>query len=305
MIIFRMALGFGEAESAGNLQLHLRPVFRVPAPALGLPVGGHGKCLVPAQFFQVLGDAVFIAIFRSFEFSPHLVSEAEGDPLVHHGLAADHILVILRRDVDVGKNLRVRPPFEAGAGFLPVGGFLFQTAHVAALFKMQAVLEAVPADHRVEIFRSVLGGAGAQAVEAQRILIIFAVFTIFAAGVQLAEHQLPVVALFFFVPVHRTAPAEVLDLHGQVLVTGDDHRVAMALPGLIDGVGQNFKDRVLAAFQIIGAKNNGRALTHPFLPLQGNNGFVAVGNGFLLRHKILTHLAVTGIGVSLHLYRKL
>ena len=72
---------------------------------------------------------------------------------------------------------------------------------------------------------------------------------VLAAGVQLAEHQLPVELLLLLVPVHRAAPAEVLHLDGVILIPGDGDQGAVALPGLVDGVGQDLKDRVLTALQ--------------------------------------------------------
>ena len=61
--------------------------------------------------------------------------------------------------------------------------------------KWRVYFEAVPVDGCVKVLAGVLGGAGAQAVEAQGVLIVVAVPAVLAAGVQLAEHQLPVVAL--------------------------------------------------------------------------------------------------------------
>ena len=59
-------------------------------------------------------------------------------------------------------------------------------------------------------------------------------------------------------------------------MSGDDDGVAVALPRLVDGVGEDLKHRMLAALQVIGAKNNGRALTHPILPLQHGDAGIAV-----------------------------
>ena len=156
----------GKAEGRRDFQLHFRPCFRVPAPALGLPVHGHGKGIVPHQLLDILPDAVGVTIFLGFELSAHLVAEAEGQPLVHHRLTAQHVPVIFHGNVDVREHLLVRLPVEAGAGLFPVGWLLFQAANVPALLKVEGVLEAVPADDRVKEFRGVLGGAGAQAVEA-------------------------------------------------------------------------------------------------------------------------------------------
>ena len=181
----------------------------------------------------------------------HLIAEAEGNALVDHGLTAQDIPEILHRNVDLRKDLLVRLPVEERAGLFPVCGLLFQAAHVPALFKMEIIPVAVPADGGVKEFRGILGGAGAQTVQAQGILVVFAILTVFAAGVHLAEHQLPVVALLPFIIIHGAATAEVLHLHAEVLIAGDNDGVTIALSGLIDGVGENLKNRVLAALQVI------------------------------------------------------
>ena len=167
---------------------------------------------------------------------------------------------------------------EFGAGLFPVRGFLLHLAHDLALLEVEGVLEAVPVDDRVKVFAGVLGGAGAKAVEAQGILVVIslAVFVL-AAGVQLAEHQLPVIAALRLVPVHGAAPAEVLHLDGLVLIPGDDDEIAVAFPGFVDGIGENFEHCVLAPLQPVGAEDDPRALAHPVCSLQGGDGLVVVG----------------------------
>ena len=126
------------------------------------------------------------------------------------------------------------------------------------------VLEPVPVNHRVKILAGILGGAGAEAVQSQGIFIVVPVAVlVLAACVQLAEHQLPVVAALRLVPVLGTAPAEVLHLNGLVLVAGDGDEVAVALPGLVDGVGQDLKDGVLTAVQTVRAEDDPRGVCGP------------------------------------------
>ena len=111
-------------------------------------------------------------------------------------------------------------------------------AHDFALPEAELVLEAVPPDGDVHVVGRVLGGAGAQAVEAQGELVILAlVVAVLASGVEFAEDQLPVPAFFLFVPVHRAAPALVLHLHAVIQIARNGNEPAVALPGLVDGVG--------------------------------------------------------------------
>ena len=276
MIVLRVAYLLAEAEGGGNFQLHFRAVFRIPAPALCLPVHRHGKGIIPYQFLNILADAVGIAILLRFKLAAHLVAEPEGNALIHYRLTAQHIPEVVCRNVNIRKYLFVRLPMEYGAGLFPVGGLFFQAAHISALFKVQIIAEAVPADGGVKKLRSILGGAGAQAVQAQGVLIVFTVFTVFAAGIHLAEYQFPVEPLFFFVVVHRAAAAKVLYFHRKVLIPGDNYRIAVALSGLVDGVGQNFKHCMLTAFQVIGAEDNRRAFSYPFFSFQHGNAGIAI-----------------------------
>ena len=206
---------------------------------------------------------------------------AEGHPGVDHRLALHDGGEVLRRDVDVGEDLQVRQPPGPGAGPLPGQGGLLQLlallAQGLALFEVELVLVPVPPHGDVHVGGGVLGGAGAQAVEPQGELVVLPlVVAVLAPGVELAEHQLPVPPLLLLVVVHRAAPALVLHLHAVVQEAGDGDEGAKALPGLVDGVGQNFKHRVLAALQPVGAKNDAGPLADPVGSLQRADGLIAV-----------------------------
>ena len=142
---------------------------------------------------------------------------------------------------------------------------------------MQGVLVAVAPNVDVHIFGGVLRGARAQAVGAQREVVVAAlIVVIFAARVQLAEDELPVEAFFGGVPVERAAAAVVFDLDGAVGESGKRDEVAIALAGFVDGVGQNLEGGVRAAVQAIGAENDGRAQAYALLVFQLANAIVAV-----------------------------
>ena len=156
---------------------------------------------------------------------------------------------------------------------------------------MKIVAEAVTADGDVEEFGGVLGGAGAQAVQTQGVLVVLAVFAVLAAGVHLTEHQFPVVALFLFVPVHGTAAAEVFDFHGKVFVPGDHDGIAVAFSCFVDGVGEDLEHRMLAALQIVGTEDNGGTLAHPLLALEhGDAGIVILLLLLFCSHKCTCHI---------------
>ena len=203
-------------------------------------------------------------------------AQPEGHPGVDHRLPLHHVLVIVQGDVDVGEHLQVRQPADGGAGFLPGQGSHLHLAHDLAPLEVELILIAVPADGNVHIAAGVLGGAGAQTVQAQGELIVFPGGVVLASGVHLAEHQLPVVPPLLFVPVHGTAPALVLHLDGPVLEPGDGDHPSEARPGLVDGVGENLEHRVLTALQPVGAENDAGPFPDPVRSLQAGNTVVVV-----------------------------
>ena len=209
-----------------------------------------------------------------------LIPELEGDPLVHHRLTAQHIREVFRWNGNIGKHIQIRQPAGAGAGLshLRLGqGRLFQFAHDLAPLKVELVLKAVPPDGDVHVAGGVLGGAGAQTVEAQRVFIVVTgEVIILAAGVQLTVHQFPVVALFLFVPVHRAAAAHILHLNRAVIVPRHSDDPAVALPGLVDGVGEDLKNRVFAAVQTVGAKNDTGPFPDPVRAFQRRDAVIAI-----------------------------
>ena len=141
---------------------------------------------------------------------------------------------------------------------------------------MQIIPEAISADGGIKVFRSILGSTRTQAVQAQGILIVFAILAILAAGIHFTEYQLPVIAFFFFVVVYGTTTAKVFHFHAQVFITGDDDGITVTFPSLVDGVGEDLKHCVLTAFQVIRAENNRRAFADTLLILQHGNTAVAV-----------------------------
>ena len=142
---------------------------------------------------------------------------------------------------------------------------------------MQGVFVAVAPDVDIHVFRGVLRGARAQAVGAEREVVVAAlVVVVFAACVQLAENELPVEAFFGGVPVERAAAAVVFDLNGAVGEGGKRDEVAIALARLVDRVGQDLEGRVRAAVQAIGAEDDGGAQAYALLVFQLANAVVAV-----------------------------
>lgn len=113
-----------------------------------------------------------------------------------------------------------------------------------AVLKVHFIAPAVAVHLRIHILRGILRGAEAQAVEAEGVFIaaIAVVGVVFAAGIQLAENELPVEFAFILIVIHRDPTAKILHFNGAVDRTGYHDLVAKALARLVDGVGEDFKN---------------------------------------------------------------
>ena len=273
VVIFNPVDLRGEAEGGGQLHLVLLLVRPVPAPALGLDEHGGGQGRLPGDLCHIVPDAVLVQVLGGFKAVFPLHFQHEPDPGVHHRLAAEHIVEVFLGDVHIREHLDVRLEADGGARLFPVGvldeQFPALLPHGFALAEVEGIFLPVPADGHIHVLGGILGGAGAQAVQAQRKLVVLPLLVaVFAAGVQLAEHQLPVIPFFIGVPVQGAAPAEVLHLNGAVGKGCQGDGVTVALPGLVNGVGQDLKDCVFAALQSVGAENHPRAFPHPVRTFQ-------------------------------------
>ena len=281
MVVFQNAGVLGEAEGSGELHLVFRLVLPVPALPLGCDELRLRQGLLPCQLTHIVHDAVFIAVVPNLKLSVLFQPQPEGDPCVHHRLAVEHIVKIIIGNGNIGEYFQVRLPADGGAGLFPIGRFHDQLLSLfaadLAFFEVERILVPVPADGDVHILGGVLGGTGAQAVQAQGVLIVPAVgVLVLAAGIQLAEHQLPVIALLIGVPVHRAAAAKVLHLNGVILIIGEGDQVAMSLSCLIDGVGKNLKNGMFTSVQAVRTEDDPRPFSDPVRPFQLGYAVVSV-----------------------------
>ena len=264
----------GKAARAGELDLVLRFIFAVTSAALRLPENGRGQRALSGQLGHIVHDAVFVEELLRLKFSAHLVAEAERDARVDDRLSAQHVGKIRRGNIDISKHVEIGQPARERAGLLAAVGRL--DLQLLALFagdlpalKVQGIFVPVAPDGHIHIARGVLRGAGAEAVEAEGIFVVVAVeIVVLAAGVELAVHKLPVVALFLGVPVHGTAAPVVLHLDTAVGVVCERDDLAVPLARLVDGVREDLEHRVLAAVQSVRAKDNARALAHALRALE-------------------------------------
>ena len=262
--------------------MHIVPVA---AARFEMPQDGSGLRGIAGDLGHVVADAVFVVKFRLRKGSVLLLPpEEKPDPGIDDRLPLEHIVVIRPRHVDLREHIEVGQPADHGAG----PPLRFWELFDGILRDRLAAFKGNLADGialirlYLEIFRGILCRARAQTIQSERIFIhrTLIVIVVFAARVQLAVDQLPVVFLFALVPIQRYAAAEILDLHGMIAVGGDDHAVAVSLARLIDGVGQDLEDGMLAALQPIGAKDDRRPFPHAVRALEGGDGLFVVHDLF-------------------------
>ena len=218
MIVLLERLFIGEAQGAVDDHFVIRLVCPIPSDALCGPDLHGGEGILPDVFLYIVLNAVFIAVGKGLRRALALVLEDKFHPCVDDGLALERLLKIFERDIDIRKNGDVRLPADSGAGVLAGIGDLFHFANGLALFKMQFIAEAVAVDLRIHILGGVLRSTQAQAVQPEGELIHPGgiVCIVLAAGVELAEDELPVVFLFILVVIHGYTAPPVAHLDGGV-----------------------------------------------------------------------------------------
>ena len=154
----------GEAEGDRELDPVILLILPIAAGPLGLPVFGGGEAVFADQLLQIVRDAVLVAEDRLLRLIARFIDKLELDAGVDNRLPLDGVKEVFRRDVDIGKDLKVGPPALAGAGLVVRGGGFLHFAGKLALLKMEVILITVPEDLDVEVFRAVLGGAAAQPI---------------------------------------------------------------------------------------------------------------------------------------------
>ena len=291
----------GKAAGAGEPDLVLRLVRAVASAALRLPENGRGEGVFAHDLGNIVHDAVLIKkLLRLESARAHLVAETEGDAGIDDRLTLHGLNIILRRNVDVGKNVQVGQPARERAGpFAAVrrldGELLSLFPLDLAALKMQRIPVPVAPDGHVHVARGVLRGAGAETVETERILVALAgIVVVLAAGVQLAVDKLPVHAVFPGVEVHRAAAPLILDLNTVVKIARDGDELAVSLARFVDGVGEDLKHRVFAALQPVRAENDSRALAHTLRPRERGDALIAVILFSCLCHSLLHAVFTNG-----------
>ena len=274
MVVLLHHEGAREAHACGDFYVVVGQVLAVATATVSLDKEGLGEIVGTDLLEHVVLDALGIAkiLFGKLAVVA-LDAQPEGHVGVDHGLAAHGLAIPIVGDADGGKDLKIGAPFDGGAGTVLVAGLdlecLLFGADDLALFKVQGILVAVTPDGDVHVLGGVLGRAGAQAVGAEREVVVAAlVVVVFAAGVELAEDELPVKALLGRVPVERAATAVVLYLDRAIAKGGKGDELAVALARLVNGVGQDLEGGMRTAVEPVRAKDDGGAQAYALLVLE-------------------------------------
>ena len=282
MVVLLHHEGAREAHARGDFYVVIGQVLAIATATVGLDKEGLGKVVGTDLLEHVVLDALGIAkiLFGKLAIVA-LDTQAEGHVSVDHGLTAHGFAIPIVGNANRGKDLKIGAPLDGGAGAVLVAGLnleclLFGTDDLA-FFKVQGVLVTVTPDGDVHVLGSVLGRAGAQAVGAEREVVVAAlVVVILATGVELAEDELPVKALLGRVPVERAATAIVLYLDRAIAKGGKGDELAVALACLVNGVGQDLEGGMRAAIESVRAKDDGGAQAYALLVLELTNTVVTI-----------------------------
>ena len=274
MVVLLHHEGAREAHACGDFNVVVGQVLAVATAAVSLDKEGLGKVVGTDLLEHVVFDTLGIAkvLFGKLAVVA-FDAQAEGNVGVDHGLAAHGLAIPIVGNADRGKDLKVGAPFDGGASTVLVAGLnlecLLFGADDFALLKVQGVLVAVAPDGDVHVLGGVLGCARAQAVGAEREVVVAAlVVIVFAAGVELAKDEFPVKAFFGRVPVERAAAAVVFYLNGAIAKGGKGDELAVALARLVNGVGQDLEGGMRATVESVRAKDDGGAQAYALLVLE-------------------------------------
>ena len=262
VIVFQRLHRVGKAERHVHFDLIFRLIITVAADC-GTGAEMHrGQGSLTGDLIGIVLNAMLIEIFDFFGTLARAVVEHESHTVIDNGLAAQHILEGIRRNIDVGKHIGVRFPADDGAGAAAGERLFFQPADILTFFEIQVIVHAIAVNIRSHPFAGILGGAKAKAVQAKGEVIVTATLAIFASRVQFAEHKIPVPAFFSFIVIDGDTAAKVLYFHRVIRVKGNVDFVAVAVTRFVDGVGYDLKNGMGTAFHTVRAKDNGRALAH-------------------------------------------
>ena len=234
MVVLRLVVAVGKGNGNIDFCLILGLVRTVAHLALRLPELYARQRIFTGKLLRMVDNPFFIAKFRCLKACRRFIAEDKTDAFIDNGLALDHIHIIFYRYLNIRKNLHIGLPANFCAGF-SLTGFLVKAAGILAALKVKRIPGIARADIDIHVLRSVLRCTKAEAIEPKRILVAAGlVVMILAARIHLTKNQLPVIALFVLVKIHRNAAAVVLDLDRMIQKARDRDLSTEALACFVD-----------------------------------------------------------------------
>ena len=118
MVVFNHLPFVAERKSNIQLDLIFGKIGSVAAGSVRSPELDRGNCVLARKFAHIVGNSVFIVLFKGFKAALNLVFQLKTDAAVDYCLTFDDLLIIFKRNVDIGKNLKIRlPPYAASGIF--------------------------------------------------------------------------------------------------------------------------------------------------------------------------------------------
>ena len=143
MVILGESHLVGERQRYADFALILGSVGAVSDLALVLPILNGCEGFIADNLPDVVLNTVDVVEVCDVEASAVLVAEYELHARVDNRLTLHNIKEIIRAHVDIGKHLDIGLPVDFCTRILAAVFFLFETADVLAVLKMQTVFEAV------------------------------------------------------------------------------------------------------------------------------------------------------------------
>ena len=119
MIILSARTCSREAERTRQLDAVFFLVRAVTSLTLGLIELYRGQRLLTCQLGDIVHDTILIAELCRLELAAALVAQNEDQTGIDHSLTLEHVGIVVERNIDIGKDLKVGSPVSACTGPVP------------------------------------------------------------------------------------------------------------------------------------------------------------------------------------------
>ena len=195
-----------------------------------------------------IADTVFVVVSEGFKATAYLVFKLEMYLRVNNRLSHQRLLIVLKRNVNIRKNFKVRLPLDSRTRILFRIGLACKTTYIYTFFKVKGMPFAAVFDFGIHIFTRKLSCTKAKSVKTERVLIAAAgVCIVLTTCIKFTENKLPVVSVVLFVISDGNTSAKVLHLDTAVRISRYNYLITVAFSGFVNRVRENLKHRMFTA----------------------------------------------------------